>query len=68
VPRQALEPWLDRVAGFNPVTYLLQGMRSLVMDGWDWHDLGAAVLAVGLVGVVSMALCFSALRGRVKRG
>ncbi len=68
VPRPALEPWLDRVAGFNPVTYLLQGLRSLVMQGWEWGDLGKAILAVTLVSIVSMSLCFSALRGRTKRG
>jgi ABC-2 type transport system permease protein len=68
VPREALEPWLDTVAGFNPVTYLLQGLRSLVMDGWVWEDLGKALLAVGIVGVISMSMCFSALRGRTKRG
>jgi ABC-2 type transporter len=40
VPRQALEPWLDTVAGFNLVTYLLEGLRSLVMVGWQWATWG----------------------------
>jgi ABC-2 type transport system permease protein len=69
VPRSELSGWLDTVAGLNPVTYLLEGLRSLVMDnGWQWDELGAAVLAVALVGLVSMSMCFAALRGRVKRG
>jgi ABC-2 type transport system permease protein len=68
VPRDQLSGWLDTVASINPVTYLLEGMRSLVMgSGWYWDDLAAALLAVVLVGVVSMSLCFAALRGRVKR-
>jgi ABC-2 type transport system permease protein len=68
VPRDQLSGWLDTVASVNPVTYLLEGMRSLVMgQGWHWDDLGAALLAVVLVGAVSMSLCFAALRGRVKR-
>ena len=50
------------------MTYLLEGLRSLVYGGWDWSDLGQAVLAVAVVGVVSMSLCFAALRGRIKRG
>jgi hypothetical protein len=37
-------------------------------NGWQWDELGAAVLAVALVGLVSMSMCFAALRGRVKRG
>ena len=69
VPRSELSGWLDTVAGLNPVTYLLEGLRSLVMaNGWQWDELGAAVLAIAVVGVVSMSMCFAALRGRVKRG
>ena len=69
VPRDQLSGWLDTVAGLNPVTYLLEGLRSLVVDsGWQWDELGAALLAVALVGAVSMSLCFGALRGRIARG
>jgi hypothetical protein len=53
---------------WNPVTYLLEGMRSLVMVGWDAQALAEAAVAVSIVAVVSMSLCFGALRGRVKRG
>ncbi|MGI9023235.1 MAG: ABC transporter permease [Acidimicrobiales bacterium] len=34
VPRSELSGWLDTVAGLNPVTYLLDGLRSLVSQGW----------------------------------
>ncbi len=69
VPREQLSPWLDTVAGFNPCTYLLDGMRSVVLvDGWQWGELGQALVAIGAVGAVSMSLCFAALRGRIERG
>lgn len=68
VPREALSGWMDTVAGWNPVTYLLEGMRALVSQGWDWGALGQAVLAMAMVGVLSMSLCFAALRGRLERG
>src|SRR5205823_2088350 len=48
VPRSQLSGWLDVVAGFNPVTYLLEGLRSLVTVGWDGAAIGKAVLAVGI--------------------
>jgi ABC-2 type transport system permease protein len=67
VPRSELSGWLDTVAGFNPVTYLLEGLRSLVLSGWEWDELGKAVLAIILLGAVSMSLCFGALRGRVRQ-
>jgi ABC-2 type transport system permease protein len=68
VPRSQLSGWLDRVAGLNPVTYLLEGLRSLVMKGWEWSSLGKAALAIGLLATLSMSMCFAALRGRTRRG
>ncbi len=68
VPRSQLSSWLNTVAGFNPVTYLLGGLRSIVLgNGWQWTQLGQAVAAIAVVGVISMTMCFAALRGRVKR-
>jgi ABC-2 type transport system permease protein len=68
VPRSQLSGWLDTVAGLNPVTYLLEGLRSLVMLGWEWDELGKALVAIAVVAAVSMSLCFAALRGRIARG
>jgi hypothetical protein len=43
-------------------------LRSLVSVGWDGGDLVKALLAVAVVGALSMTLCFAALRGRIRRG
>ena len=68
VPRSQLSGWLDTVASVNPVTYLLEGLRSLVSQGWQWDDLGKSALAIAALGALSMSLCFGALRGRTRRG
>jgi ABC-2 type transport system permease protein len=68
VPKEQLSGWLSDVATWNPVTYILEGLRSLVSTGWNATALGEALLAIVLVGVVSFALCFAALRGRLRRG
>src|SRR5690349_1084220 len=68
VPKSQLSGWLHAVAAWNPVTYLLEGLRSLVTVGWDASDIGAALLAVVIVGALSMTMCFAALRGRIRRG
>ncbi len=67
VPRDQLTPWLQHLAAWNPVTYILEGLRSLAMVGWDASDIASAVLAVLIVAVLSMAMCFKALDGRVKQ-
>jgi ABC-2 type transport system permease protein len=68
VPRSQLSGWLDTVAGLNPVTYLLEGLRSLVMQGWEAESLAKGALAILILGTISMSMCFAALRGRTKRG
>lgn len=68
VPRSQLTGWLDTVASVNPVTYLLDGLRSLLGPGWQWADLGRALLAVAVVGTISLTLTMAALRGRSRQG
>jgi ABC-2 type transport system permease protein len=68
VPREALSGWMDTAAAWNPVTYVLEGMRVLISEGWRWTEIGQALLAIGIMGAVSMSLCFAALRGRLKAG
>jgi ABC-2 type transport system permease protein len=67
LPKDALSGWLAAIATVNPVTYLLQGLRSLITEGWVWSDIAVAFLAVLGVGVVSIGLALAALRGRVRR-
>jgi len=67
VPRDQLTGWLDTVAGLNPVTYILEGLRSLTLDGWQWGELAKTMLAIGLVGALSMSMSLAALRGRVNQ-
>jgi ABC-2 type transport system permease protein len=68
VPLDALTGWMRAVARFNPITYVLEGQRSLLSPGWDWAALGQAFLAIAILGAISQALAMAALRGRLKRG
>jgi len=67
VPKEQLTGWLSVAANFNPTTYLLEGMRTLILQGWDSTAILQAFLASGIVAAVSFTLAFSALRGRVRR-
>lgn len=66
IPQEQMTGWLATVADYNPTTYLLAGMRSLILTGWDGTALFQAAIAILLVGSVSFTLAFAALRGRVK--
>jgi len=67
LPKAALTGWLATVAAYNPVTYLLDGLRSLTTTGWAAKDLLPALAAIGAVGLLSQILAFRALKGRTER-
>ena len=68
LPKEALTGWLAAIATVNPVTYMLAALRSLILVGWDAKAIGEALLAIAIMGAVSLPLAFAALRGRLKRG
>lgn len=67
LPLEALSGWLKTVAMYNPVTYLLDGLRSLIYVGWEWDVLAKTLIAIGIVLTLSFTLAFLALKGRVSR-
>jgi ABC-2 type transport system permease protein len=68
LPRNLIEAdWFRVVATLNPVSYLIEGMRSLIIEGWDAQALGLAfgfALAILAAGLAASAL---ALRSRLTR-
>ncbi|MDQ3513045.1 MAG: ABC transporter permease [Chloroflexota bacterium] len=68
LPQEQLTGWLATVATFNPMTYLLAALRSLLYGGWQPQVLLEGLLAILAVGTVSMSLALAALRGRISRG
>ena len=67
MPQEAMTGWLSAAADFNPVTYLLAALRSLISNGWEPLTLAKGLGAVLGVGVVSIGLALAALKGRATR-
>lgn len=67
VPLELLSGWLKTAAQLNPITYVLTGMRSLMLDGWNAGDLLPAVAACLLLAVAMYGLAGYALRVRTRR-
>ena len=63
-PKEVFAGWLEFLATINPVTYILEGMRSLVLDGWDVSSLAAAFGSIAGFAVFTMALVMLSLRSR----
>jgi ABC-2 type transport system permease protein len=56
------------VAEYNPLSFVVDGIRGPIIDGWDGTEQLKAVASVIGIGAVGLVLCELALRGRVRRG
>ncbi|MFN2642806.1 MAG: ABC transporter permease [Actinomycetota bacterium] len=65
-PREAMTGWLKVAVGYNPITYILEGMRSFSAYGFDATRIAKGVLAVLIMAPITMGLSIAALRGRLK--
>jgi ABC-2 type transport system permease protein len=62
VPMDLLAGPLQTIARINPVTYVITGLRDIVLFGdIHWGSLGACVLTIGVTGVVLTWLSMRAL-------
>jgi ABC-2 type transport system permease protein len=59
--------WFRIAATLNPVSYLLEGVRSLIIDGWDGQALALGFGVALAVAAVSLTLAALALRQRMER-
>ncbi len=68
LPRDLIEiDWFQTVATYNPVSYMLEGIRSLVITGWDGEALALGFACAGGVALIALAAASSALRTRMVR-
>ena len=65
-PLEAMSGWLRAVAIVNPVTYILDGLRALTLEGWSLDRLAVTLAVVTGVGAVTIGAALRALLGRVR--
>ena len=68
LPRPLIEQdWFRFIATYNPVSYMIEGVRSFIIVGWDAEALalGFGITIIGAVAAIAAAS--SALRTRLVR-
>ncbi|MEY2533033.1 MAG: type transport system permease protein [bacterium] len=66
LPRDLIETdWFRVVATYNPVSYMIEGMRSLIVSGWDGPALALAFGCACALLVSGVAAASLALRSRL---
>jgi ABC-2 type transport system permease protein len=61
VPFDRLSSAMETLARINPVSYVIVGLRSLVIDGWDAGKLGVAFAVIAAMGIVLTGLSLRAI-------
>ena len=68
IPRDLIENgWFQTIANWNPVSYMLEGIRSLVIEGWNGEALALGFACAGGVALIALVAASSALRTRMVR-
>jgi ABC-2 type transport system permease protein len=68
MPRNLIEiDWFRVVATVNPVSYLIEGIRSLIITGWDGEALALGFGVAIALTIVSLTAASLALRVRMTR-
>jgi len=68
MPRNLIEiDWFQTAATLNPVSYLIEAIRSLIIIGWDPEALALGFGVAILIAVVALALASLSLRTRLTR-
>ena len=68
LPRNLIKAdWFRDIATYNPVSYLIEGLRSLVIKGWDVEALALALGFSVAILAVALALSQRAMRTRLAR-
>jgi ABC-2 type transport system permease protein len=68
MPRELIEAdWFRAITYVNPVSYMVDGMRSLIITGWDGTALLEAAVVLGIVTVVGISGCSKSLRTRMAK-
>ncbi len=68
LPRDLIqEDWFQTVASLNPVSYLIEGIRSLFITGWDAEALALGFGIAIAIFVVFLAAAVMSMRERMVR-
>ncbi len=62
VPPSLMPAWLQTVNAWNPITFLIEAIRPLMVSGYDWGAIGKALLAIGVMGAVLQTATLWAFR------
>src|SRR5204863_2348765 len=68
LPRNLIQTdWFRSVATYNPVSYLIEGIRSLLVTGWDAEALALGFGIAAAIAAIALALASASLKTKLVR-
>jgi ABC-2 type transport system permease protein len=68
LPRDLIEQdWFRTIATYNPISYLVEGIRAPIVSGWDGEALALGFGFATVIAVAAVAGASAALRTRLVR-
>lgn len=67
VPVSLLSGWIKTAAVYNPITYILEAMRSVLLEGWQGDVLVRGLASASVLGIVLFVFALVSLRARTAR-
>jgi ABC-2 type transport system permease protein len=62
VPRNLLTHPMEIAATFNPVTYVMEALRSLILQRAHWETIGLGYLVIAVAAAVMLAVSVRVVR------
>ena len=68
LPRDLIQTdWFQTVATYNPVSYMVEGIRSLLITGWDGEALALGFGFAVAILAIALAVATGSIKGRMAR-
>jgi ABC-2 type transport system permease protein len=52
VPEALMPEWMRFINDWNPITFLIEALRELMVTGYDWGAIGSALLSLTILGAI----------------
>jgi ABC-2 type transport system permease protein len=53
-PLDFMPDWIKTVSMFNPISYTVDAVRVLMIDGFVWHKILSAYLVIGVIALITL--------------
>ena len=64
-PTNLMSGWFRQVAEANPVTWIIDPVRRLILEGWSWSDVGQALGVPLVISAVTVTMAVFTLNRKL---